>query len=474
MTTPAEIRARACEDLARYLKKLREKNPAIRSVMMGVAQYWADEADDAVHAHCVASVRDTPLWPHGCDIGWDDEDRVRVDGEYCWECMEDFGWMPFDDNGSAIEGFEDYCTEDASQEEPEAHNHRPYAVARLGEDGEITVEVVGVVRRPGNEMLAEDAGEALLWPAPRGASLFAAVCASPEDDGPRMVLADHLQEQGDPRGEYIAVVLNGGDPARRDELFEHHSRWIAPLAHVIPVGGAWFSRGFLTAVDVYVTDAEQREAVRGADAWGTVETLHYLPGSLSVLGPEMVALRDLGVARAGEIEAIVRASTLWAIETLRCEVDGTLAGLLAGARTLPKLRHLALVDPDEQTVATLATAAWWGSLSRVTLLRASGSTRDWTFHPALLELETLAIGGIDELDRPAGWQLAFRRGDSTTEVSMVGYHPAATFAMLAELLATSPRTANDGPVRLSASKWYRPIDADAARLAEATGRHFVL
>src|SRR5687768_2116425 len=37
------------------------------------------------------------------------------------------------------------------------------------------------------------------------AALLAAVLAAPEDDAPRLVYADHLQANGDPRGELIAV-----------------------------------------------------------------------------------------------------------------------------------------------------------------------------------------------------------------------------------------------------------------------------
>src|SRR5206468_162610 len=45
--------------------------------------------------------------------------------------------------------------------------------------------------------------------------LFAAVAAAPDDDEPRHVLADHLQELGDPRGELIALQLSGKGPKRQ-------------------------------------------------------------------------------------------------------------------------------------------------------------------------------------------------------------------------------------------------------------------
>ena len=43
----------------------------------------------------------------------------------------------------------------------------------------------------------------------RTAELLAAVYANLADDGPRLVLADHLAELGDPRGELIALQCQG-------------------------------------------------------------------------------------------------------------------------------------------------------------------------------------------------------------------------------------------------------------------------
>jgi uncharacterized protein (TIGR02996 family) len=39
------------------------------------------------------------------------------------------------------------------------------------------------------------------------ASLFSAVVATPDDDAPRLVLADALEERGDPRGRFISLQV---------------------------------------------------------------------------------------------------------------------------------------------------------------------------------------------------------------------------------------------------------------------------
>ena len=56
--------------------------------------------------------------------------------------------------------------------------------------------------------------------------LWAEVLARPDDDEPRRVLADALQERGDPRGEFIALQLKG-ETVRSKALLEQHLRgWL--------------------------------------------------------------------------------------------------------------------------------------------------------------------------------------------------------------------------------------------------------
>src|SRR4051794_30578620 len=71
--------------------------------------------------------------------------------------------------------------------------------------------------------------------------LLAEVLAAPESDGPRLVLADWLQQSGDPRGEFIAVqcalaAMPAGDPravaleAREYALLSaHRALWLQQL-----------------------------------------------------------------------------------------------------------------------------------------------------------------------------------------------------------------------------------------------------
>lgn len=101
----------------------------------------------------------------------------------------------------------------------------------------------------------------------RPMELLDSVLADPDDDRPRRVYADALMEQGDPRGEFIAVqceLATGAEPDRRLELErreatlleKHGAAWTGPL-HPSSVLVS-FSRGFIT--ELTVLDAEGIEA----------------------------------------------------------------------------------------------------------------------------------------------------------------------------------------------------------------------
>jgi hypothetical protein len=133
------------------------------SMVLLAAQYWNDEATDAVQALFVPSVLARP------DLGayfrhqssWDDEvddlnlagveqpaDQSVSDWADSWRHLRwtlDARW---DSNGETIPLFAAYCSENGSQDESDEENYRPYAVWQRGPDGHVTRTNVGVQRRP--------------------------------------------------------------------------------------------------------------------------------------------------------------------------------------------------------------------------------------------------------------------------------------------------------------------------------------
>jgi uncharacterized protein (TIGR02996 family) len=118
------------------------------------------------------------------------------------------------------------------------------------------------------------------------ASLLGRVYASPEADEPRLVYADLLLEQGDPRGHFIALQVRraaGHDtPADRglEQALTHDPARLANWSHPLGNAGACrFERGFVAHVDLYRTLPER---LIGDAAWSTV---------VAVSGLEKVSLK---------------------------------------------------------------------------------------------------------------------------------------------------------------------------------------
>lgn len=95
---------------------------------------------------------------------------------------------------------------------------------------------------------------------PDEAAFLEGVCAEPENDAPRLIFADWLDERNDPRGEFIRVQvaiaqLSTNDP-QRDLLLDReaqllarfHVAWTEPLKKI--AGWAEFRRGFVETVNI--------------------------------------------------------------------------------------------------------------------------------------------------------------------------------------------------------------------------------
>jgi hypothetical protein len=130
--------------------------PQLRSAMLLVAQYWDDEAYDAVHYELIFSVLPTPVFdlePVDTDDYYDG-DTVNLPGlpnsyeiyspAYNQIGYNEYSWQ---DNENAVATFAAYCKEGCSQEMGYFEAYTPYAVFRRKE-GDIEIEIVGTMLRP--------------------------------------------------------------------------------------------------------------------------------------------------------------------------------------------------------------------------------------------------------------------------------------------------------------------------------------
>ncbi len=108
----------------------------------------------------------------------------------------------------------------------------------------------------------------------RDAELLAEIARRPNDDHLLRVYADHLEEQGDPRGELIALQLADADPARVAELVrEYGPAWLGPLVPWVRVPECRFARGFVS--EVRLADLRRDvTSIVGNPIWATVCTIH--------------------------------------------------------------------------------------------------------------------------------------------------------------------------------------------------------
>jgi len=137
------------------------RKQGLRSALLLVAQYWADEADDAVHYEIIWSKLDEPDVAAGlAALDHEDgegRDRTNLDGRpqgiglvanYSaknpaqWGLIE--GW---DENLGAIPLFAQYCLEDCHQEMLVSEAYAPCLRFRLIDD-QVEYELVGENRRP--------------------------------------------------------------------------------------------------------------------------------------------------------------------------------------------------------------------------------------------------------------------------------------------------------------------------------------
>jgi uncharacterized protein (TIGR02996 family) len=163
----------------------------------------------------------------------------------------------------------------------------------------------------------------------------------PDDDTPRLVLADWLQEHGDPeeaaRGEMLRIQvllhqLSASDPRREalrrrqsDLLREHLDHWVGPLME----HATWrFERGFL-----HLVARASKILSREAAALTTPEVCAWV---------ETLKLEDL---RAGHFPYLVRSPFLPHVHTLDLSdnyLDGKRLKLLALSPNVSGLKTLLL------------------------------------------------------------------------------------------------------------------------------------
>ncbi len=243
---------------------------------------------------------------------------------------------------------------------------------------------------------------------PRDAkALLAAVLAAPDDDAPRLVYADWLMEQGDPRGEFIAVQcelasLGEAEAARATELrareaellARHKKDWVGHFPgsrteYGIVGGRTWvkgsptrwtFERGFVRWVAMQTQDFVAN--AEGLFASEPVYGVHLTDPSVQLLveqcpGLERLRMLDLSRVRLKEqgARSLFGARRFESLEVLNLTlcglgVKGTQAAIDACAvAAFPRLETLQLWENALGDKGAVALSRWpiLGQLSTLEL-----------------------------------------------------------------------------------------------------------
>jgi uncharacterized protein (TIGR02996 family) len=193
---------------------------------------------------------------------------------------------------------------------------------------------------------AQRAELAQLQPPRSEEELLAAIYAQPDADAPRAVYADFLAERGDPRGEFIALQLDGKNAQRL--LDNHIHKWLGPFADVTIHKLVEFERGFPATITLRA-DVSRRaaSAVIGLPGWATVHTVRLssrtdVPVTL-LAHPSMARLRAVEGIAAADLHRLWRAGHALYWERVAVLDPLTItADALADVRVFPALVEVKL------------------------------------------------------------------------------------------------------------------------------------
>ncbi len=298
------------------------------------------------------------------------------------------------------------------------------------------------------------------------ATLFAAVYANPDDDGPRSVLADLLQEEGDPRGELIALQLargRGGKKTRREsQLLKGNARkWLGPLAGAVSNRGMVFERGFLAKCELDDRVVEMLDHPE----WATVEEVEidrqgWRVGSFQPLADGLPSLRVLTTnAHADQLPSHPKLEKI----DVAFIVNGDHKHL--ASLELPALREFASLNchPTLPQMKPFVTGA---KALRVLSLRVS-DPEAWIPWLAKRGFERASVW-----ETMNSWMLTFEGDRILAEYVRSGFPQPQAGAQLARHLRCVP-SPKDWDVTVTARySWEGTSESDATRGAAAALKKF--
>lgn len=157
------------EHITPVIKEVFDKHPKIQAAILSFAQYWSDEANDAVYPSITFALEKNPDYKAHINklnqsyfyenYGWQESCKWSdlVEGPAGFEVLGvkderlDFRaphWKPWPGNNDAISAFAPYCLENIYGPGTYSYDEAPYCLFRREEKQALSIEVVGEMIRP--------------------------------------------------------------------------------------------------------------------------------------------------------------------------------------------------------------------------------------------------------------------------------------------------------------------------------------
>lgn len=308
---------------------------------------------------------------------------------------------------------------------------------------------------------------------PAIAALLAEVYADPESDAPRTILADVLQQEGDPRGEFIALQLQARRTRRSErrmaKLLERHSdEFLGPLKSVVmPTPELRWERGFVSEASVVLeglhVDLPALATLR------SLEVLFSPAAPLELASVHMKSLRDVRMAAVSAVPVLFDGPRTLDVQHVGLSGAGDLAtwaddltDQIGRARTLPKLERLTL----RSNRSNFADASWIWRLPVLPSLRSllfDGSFRGVPLRDLLPTLRSIAKPPAAVEFHGVGITLRVRAADGFRSLQAELDPPAGVVIFVAMLDALPPDALDD--LSITARSKLEPALIGTLRLA---------
>lgn len=316
--------------------------------------------------------------------------------------------------------------------------------------------------------------------------LFQAVYARPGDLGARQVLADSLQEVGDPRGEFIALQLQTRRTQRSERrmqklLERHRPEFLKGLsAIVMPGGDRVWEQGFLVEATVLLEGLHVE--LPELATLQRVELVFTPAPPLELRSPHLKSLEEITLGPTSLVPVVFggdaplpRLTTvgLSGLPNLNAWPDA-LRDTLSNSQTVPKLQRLTL----HSGVSNFPELDWvWRAplVHRLKTLEFRGGFAGVALAPMLELLRTLPATPGAVVFHGGGVTLRLRAADRFRSLQVTQLEPPKGALVLASMLDSLAPDALD-EVTIEALEPLEPALSGTLRLAtrRLKLRHVVL